>query len=285
MVLLLPMKEGNGEVDKTCFTTVANKPYHKYIPWYVYFIRRSYPQAYIKIFLNETIDSNIMEMLYLLPSPNVMVYENYFAGFQCDNADNIKCMRWLNNCPDLMDFEYIHIGDVDMGICQENPTIFEQHAEHCNMTGLPYSNFVRPVAPKNRFCGVHVIKTKEWFDLIAPSILKHKEIILKHGKWPCANPIGLNEQLLYQIIHESIGIPPTDLRATYDQCIKSFNHHGVHIRLVEHRGAKFLKTIKGFLNFKEQLITLPKDEKFQELLKLSPSIGKYFVEITKCLME
>lgn len=272
-------------MDKTCFTTVANKPYHKYIPWYIYFIQQSYPQSHIKIFLNDSIDPAIMEMIRLFPSDVIMIYEYCFAGFQCNDADNIKCMRWLNDHPDLMEFDYIHIGDVDMGICHESPTIFEQHAEHCNMTGLPYSNFVRPQPPKNRFCGVHVIKTEEWFGLISLSILKHKELILKHGKWPCANPIGLNEQLLYQIICESIGKPPPDLRATYDRCIKSFNHHGVHIRLVEHRGAKFLKSIEGFLNFRDQLVALPQDDKFQTLLQLSPQIGRYFVEVSKCLME
>ena len=270
---------------KNCFTTVANKPYHKYIPWYVYFIQQSYPQSHIMLFLNEFLDTSIKNMLHLFDLTKMNIFENYFGGYQCNNADNIKCMRWLNLHPKFMDFEYIHIGDIDIGICAEDPNLFEQHAEHCNMTGLPYSNFVRPQPPKNRFCGVHVIKTQEWFDMISMSILKYKEQILKHGKWPCANPIGLNEQLLYQIIYESIGPPPSDLKTTYDQCIKSFNHHGVHIRLVEHRGAKFLKTIKGFLNFKEQLIVLPQDDKFRQLCELSPSIGKYFIEVSKCLRE
>ncbi len=256
--------------NKMCFLTVANKSYQQYVPWFLYFLNRAYPQAHKLVLLDETTETNIQQMINLL-SGNFEVRENAFQEYIKTDANTIKCLRWLTYEPSFDQYDCMSIGDVDMAIYKESPSYMDQHLAHCNEMGIPYSNFIRPSRPR-RVCGVHIIKPREWFAAIKPTIDKYRPM-LKSGNIRLS-PEGFNEQLLLQMIIESkLGEPPPNLSETYWPSLVSSNHHGTHIRLAEHGGIPGLQRAKGYETHKSEILSAVKTPLFQQLSEMSPWIG------------
>jgi len=255
---------------KMCFMTVANRSYQQYVPWFLYFLNRAYPDAQKLILLDEALEKNVQQMVNLL-SGNFEVRENAFKEYTQTDANTIKCLRWLTYEPSFDQYDCMSIGDVDMAIYKETPTYMDQHIAHCDKMKIPYSNFVRPSKPR-RVCGVHVIKPREWFTSINPMIDKYRPM-LKSGNIHLS-PEGFNEQLLLRMIVESdLGEPPSNLSETYWPSLATSNHHGTHIRLAEHGGIAGLQKAKGYLDHKAEILDAVETPLFKQLSARSPYIG------------
>ncbi len=255
-------------MNDICFVAVANQQYQIYIPWYLYFLSRSYPNSTALIYLSESLDNNIKKAINLI-NYNYQIKENHFREFNCNDPNTIKCLRWLNTDKNIMQFDYAHIGDIDLGICEECPSLLEQHKKHCNIIKLPYSNFVRQQLPL-RLSGVHFIKTNEWFDIIMEQIVLYTDKLRK-GHISISNSIGINEQFLFNMISESkLGRPPRDITKLYYECVNQSHHHGIHIRLVEASGPKALAKAINYQDYKKQISFLLDDEIFNKLSILFP---------------
>ena len=230
-----------SDESRMCFVTVANKLYQKYIPWFLYFLNRAYPKAHKLVLLDGIIEDDIKPMLALV-SGNHEVRERSFLDYKTTDANTIKCLRWLVFEQAFEQYDCMAIGDVDMAIYAENPSYMDQHLAHCDLLGIPYSNFVRPTKPR-RMGGIHVIKPMEWFSKLNLIMEKYR-LMFKEGRvhFP---PEGFNEQLLLKMIVESeLGEPPDNLFDTYWSSLVSSNHHGTHIRLAEHSGIRGLQGAK-----------------------------------------
>jgi hypothetical protein len=261
-----------ADESRMCFMTVANKPYQKYIPWFLYFLNRAYPKAHKLILLDENLMDNIRQMLTLL-SGNFEIRERAFPEYTHTDANTIKCLRWLVYEPSFDQYDCMSIGDVDMAIYREIPSYMDQHLAHCNELGIPYSNFIRPLqAGPRRLGGIHVIKPKEWFEAIRPLINKYRSR-LKDGSIDFPEQ-GFNEQLLLRIIIESdLGEPPGNLSDTYWPSLATSNHHGTHIRLAECGGIKGLQGARGYRIHKPEILAAVQTPLFYQLSVLSPKIG------------
>lgn len=258
--------------SRMCFMTVANKPYQQYVPWFLYFLNRAYPDAHKLVLLDQAMMPKIKEMVSLL-SGNFEIRENAFPEYSQTDANTIKCLRWLFFEPDFNNYDCMSIGDVDMAIYKESPSYMEQHLAHCGLMGIPYSNFIRPpAAGPRRVCGIHVVKPREWFQAIGPLIAKYRPL-LKSGQIALPEH-GFNEQLLLKmIIESSLGEPPTDLSETYWPSLVTSNHHGTHIRLAEHGGIAGLQCARNYRYHKSEILSAVRTQLFQELCNLSPVIG------------
>lgn len=259
--------------SKMCFVTVANKPYQQYVPWFLYFLNRAYPDAHKLVLLDQPMLPAIKDMISLL-SGNFEVRENAFPEYDTTDANAIKCLRWLFFEPDFNDYDCMSIGDVDMATYKESPSYMAQHLAHCQAMGIPYSNFVRPpTAGPRRVCGIHVVQPREWFDAIGPMIDKYRPL-LKKGQIRLPEH-GFNEQLLLKMIIESrLGEPPPDLSDTYWPSLVTSNHHGTHIRLAEHGGIVGLQGARNYRYHKREILTAVKTQLFQQLSDMSPNIGR-----------
>lgn len=260
--------------------TVANRPYQKYVPWFLYFLNRAYPEAHKLVLLDEEICGGIRPMLSLL-SGNFEVRERSFGEYSKTDANTIKCLRWLVFEESFEQYDCMSIGDVDMAIYRENPSYMDQHLGHCDSLGIPYSNFMRPPAagPK-RVGGIHVFKPREWFGAIRPLMDKYRSRLV-HGDIRLPDH-GLNEQLLLKMIIESdLGEPPVNLSETYWPSLVSSNHHGTHIRLAEYHGIPALKGAKGYRVHKQEILTAVQTPLFEQLSVLSPNIGRTLGIIAK----
>jgi len=250
--------------------SVANDPYQKYIPWYLYFLNRAYPEARKIVMVDRQLKQNVKDMMNLL-SGNFRVIENAFPEYLLTSGKQIKCLRWLTFLEEFNEFKCLSIGDIDMAIYREEPSYMDQHLNHCKKTGLPYSNFIRPTAPR-RVCGIHVVQPKEWFDIMRPIMCKYRAL-LKNGSIDLPSQ-GFNEQLLLKMIEESsLGTPPPNLSESYWSSLVTSNHHGTHIRLAEHQGIRGLSFANNYQYHKDQIIESVKTQKFQRLSAMSPDIG------------
>lgn len=267
------MEKYMSEDRNMCFVTVANKPYQKYVPWFIYFLNRAYPESHKLILLDEKITDNVRGMLRVLHG-NYEVREQAFPEYSETDANTIKCLRWLFYESSFDRYDCMSIGDVDMAIYKESPSYMEQHLSHCEQTGLPYSNFVRPAkAGPHRVGGINVIKPREWFAAVGEIIKKYR-IKLKQGSIKLPDH-GFNEQLLLRIIVESeLGKPPPNLSSTYWSSLVSSNHHGTHVRLAEHGGINGLKGANGYLLHKPEVLSAVRTPLFKQLSQMSPEIGR-----------
>ena len=267
-----------ADENKMCFMTVANKPYQKYIPWFLYFLNRAYPKAHKLILLDENLMGNIRQMLTLL-SGNFEIREQAFSEYDHTDANTIKCLRWLVYDPSFEQYDCMSIGDVDMAIYAETPSYMDQHLAHCHKLEIPYSNFIRPPqAGPRRMGGIHVIKPREWFGAMCPLIDKYRPM-LKTGLIHLPEQ-GFNEQLLLQMIVESdLGEPPVNLSDTYWPSLATSNHHGTHIRLAECGGIKGLQGARGYRIHKPEILAAVETPLFKQLLAMSPQIGKMLLSI------
>ncbi len=270
-------------MDKICFITIANKQYQIYLPWYLYFLGQSYPNSTALIYLSESLDNNIRKAIDLIQY-DYKIKENCFQDFHCNNPNVIKCLRWLNIDEDIMQFDYAHIGDIDLGICKEEPSLLEQHKKHCNITKLPYSNFVRPQLPP-RLSGVHFIKIDEWFDAMMDQIVIYRDRLEK-GQVCLPNPVGVNEQFLFNMITDSkLGKPHESITKSYYQCVNKSHHHGIHIRLIEISGVQAIAREVGCVCYKEQILLMANDQVFHKLATLFPHKSRYLKSVIKFMEE
>jgi len=210
-----------------CISTVVNKSYQKYIPLFVYFCLKSYPKYGIRILLTEKLNQkyvNIIRELQKLKG-DFKFYEECFIGYS-KIGQQLKTLRWLIDKDYFDGYDNVYIGDIDILICKETPSLEEQHLNNCKILELPYSNIVRK-SDKKRLSGLHFMKKEEYYNIMY-SIIRKYSLLLKQGK---LKHYG-NEETLYNMIGESnLGFPIGQWRP----------HHGIHIGIWR----------KGFSNISE----------------------------------
>lgn len=266
--------------SRMCFLTVADKAYQKYVPWFLYFLNRAYPNAHKLVLLDEDLADEIKPMIALL-SGNFEIRSRAFTGYTCTNANTIKCLRWLYYDTEFDKYDCMSIGDVDMAIYVENPSYMDQHIAHCNQLQIPYSNFIRPPqSGPRRMGGIHVIQPQKWFTSIRPLISKYLPLLRDNKIY--LETQGFNEQLLLRMITESdLGEPPVNLSETYWRSMVTSNHHGTHIRLAECGGIIGLQGAKGYFHHKQEILAAIETSLFKQLAIMSPQIGIILTSIAK----
>ncbi len=268
--------------SKMCFVTVVNDLYQQYVPWWLYFLNQSYPESHKMVFLDGKITNSIKDILTILPG-NFDIKENAFSGYANVDGRTIQCLRWLIFDPKFELFDCLSIGDVDMAICKESPSYMEQHLSHCELLNIPYSNCIRTNSNPKRMGGIHVVKPKEWFEIMMP-ILNKYILELRDGEFGRkVRKMGadFNERFLLQMILESnLGEIPTNLSDTYWSSLVTSAHHGVHIRLAE-LGISNLQRSMGYSHRKLEFLAACKTPLFEKLAIKSPEIGRILYQVIK----
>ena len=198
-----------------CVAAVVNKPYQRYLPAFVYFCVKSYPEYGVKIFLTEELLPKYKPMLSILKSlGDLDIVENMFAGFPKTNQE-LKTLRWIIK-PEMFDgYDNIYMGDIDILMCKEPQALESQHIKHCEDTGLAYSNSVRPGS--NRLSGLHFIRKDAYYAKMSLITKKYTKKLIEGGLRNIKN-----EVTLYNMVKASgLGFPKVWFRP----------HHGLHLGL------------------------------------------------------
>ena len=141
------------------------------------------------------------------------VIEKSFNEYPNTKSNNKAC-RWLLDSRYLGEFDHVYVGDVDFLILPESPSLLDQHVQHSEFLGLPYSNMIRPydsdrsyipIEQQDRLTGLHFFSTREYFRKMDPIISRYKESLLEPRD-------GSDEKVLYAMATEAFGeLPKADL--------------------------------------------------------------------------
>lgn len=218
---------------KICIITyVVGEKYQEFIPVYIYSITKSYPDYNIIIFCGEELRKNVKESLSLIKEQSKFTIIEDYLSFNVNSLTvRVSSMskRWLLYSEDFENYEYIYIGDIDIFINKETPSLLDQHLIHCETIGLDYSNVVRR-SHYNRVSGLHFVKREPYFSKMLPVIHKYTKLMenneLKY-KYSC-------EYMLYDMLAEAgLGICPRATGKDFaDPSQASFRpDHGVHLAI------------------------------------------------------
>lgn len=271
------------------FYCVCDDQYQEYIPLFIYFVSESYPGSYIEIDLTNRLNEQIAKDIDFFSDKkyNFQINELQFNNSNKNNPDVLKTLRWITHKESFDNCKYLWIGDIDMYICRESPSLLSQHIKHMDFLGVPYSNFLRPRQPL-RMSGIHIVRCEQWFNAIDKHIPLYHNMTNNINKEQC-NIIGLNEQILYKLICETFGDPEKAHYAydnhysydTYNSLIES-QFHGVHIRAVEHRGKTGFTEGRNYHKYIDQLLKLMDNTLFNKLIENNAKMQHVFRQINGC---
>jgi len=255
------------------FTFYVFNNYTKYIPFCVYGIFKSYPNSHIKIFVDSKLKQNEKESLKLFNTDNLEIKENYKLPNEIKGnmkGGNLKAARWIIPYEEFKDFQYVYVGDIDMLICEENPSLLESHINHMNKTGLLFSNGIRKNS--TRLTGLHFFETEPYFNKMNKLIEKclSDENYLYNLTKDCER----NEHFLYKIVEMCIGFGDVKERITDGGDLYYRPHHGAHIGLFRVNDKEVWKRTELIPNYLEDGIfnKILNTVKVNEIIKLKTFI-------------
>lgn len=231
------------------FVTYVFGDYYRYIPYYIFGINHSYPEHRIRVFTDRPLTEKEKHVLYPMQSYELRVFNirldrNYIRG------GNGRAFRWLIPWEEMKDLSYSYIGDVDMMIGREDPTLLESHKRHMRDTGLPFSNGIRREG--RRMSGLHFIDVKPYYDKVGPvieSYLKDKEKLAEALK-----KCDRNEHFLYNMIKSVFSLNGMEAKITDGGELYYRPHHGLHLGLLRSGTPEKIELIPKYIDSLKRLL-------------------------------
>jgi len=247
---------------KTLFATYVcgSDTYYEYVPYYVYSVLLTQPEAFVRIYSGSTLPDNVKKALKTIGDTRFEIVENFnllkpVAGIS--DVRIIKATRWLLGAEHFKGYDCGYIGDVDFLIYKEAQTITNYHLQVCERTGLPFSNMVRP---DRRLSGLHFIRCKEYFKKMQPVIQDaisnnvSKQLKLLTG-------VIRDEHILYELVREGCG----DVGGILNR-----PHHGVHLGLLRNGELPKSYSKPHYLNFFEfrEIHKIVQNKEVEKVIKI-----------------
>ncbi len=233
--------------EKNCVIAyVFGKVYQNFIPFYVYSMLKVYGNIKVIIYMDRELDKEVLEVVSKFFWGGVEIrYINFdklgLSDMALRNEFVLRAGRWFLIDDDLLDFDNVYVGDVDIFICKEENSLFDEHVRHSNYINLPYSNIVRSIRePRNvrhiigntvrhgikaEFYNSFLFSKRDWYLLSGLHFMRMKKYgpaireaipgIIKEinnsflGKSKIWNKVVINdESILYELIKSAgLGIP------------------------------------------------------------------------------
>ena len=255
--------------SKLCVSIfVSGERYAHYIPFFLFFMQKSYPEYFTLISYRDKLSPQVKESIGLLDKSFFKVNENVFNEYPND-VDTSKTIRWVLVPEEYNDFEYIYITDIDILTIREEPSLFDMHYNQMKNNGLPYSTPMDIPSRGTRLGGLFFFNRKEYLDKTLPVMNGYKYLI-SHDKgvnyfWNKFLNKTDNQLALYKIVTESeLAIPKEH----------SFTYHGLHLGHSRCGGrwkmllGKDRPVAEGdHLEYYEKYLLLSKDPIFCEMLQ------------------
>lgn len=207
------------------FQTLSWGEYENFIPTYVYSVLAAYPEAFVRLIHRERLSAGVREALGLLRaklSDHFEVLENVWphTPFDCG-------MRWLLGGAWWQGFDYGQIGDVDLLIYRETPTLLKFELERARQLGKPFVNNTQIPNLRKMAGYAHFVICRPYFEALRPAqerFIDDVNSLLLRGADPtlpvqvdaagCAYQLcipqasGNDEFILFHLIDQSLGAPP-----------------------------------------------------------------------------
>lgn len=261
-----------------CFASFVFGSYEKYIPYYIYSIGKSYPEAIVKIFIEEKLSDNVQESLKLLNENGFSNFQiidpklpsDYYTEFNFGNGKNQtgKLARWLLDYSYFKDCSYCYIGDVDFIHLPEEIHIVDFHKKNMKQFELPFSNMVRKDEngnPIRRMAGWHFFEPKSYYEKVEPIINKLKNN--SEYRYGYLKDLERNEHFLYELTKEAFNFDDTQLSEMYRPW------HGLHLGITRGNQNVNIETIEvntslSISETKQFLNSFSQDSVFKQIQNL-----------------
>jgi hypothetical protein len=284
---------------KCCFTTVVYDWYQDFIPIYIFSILKSFPQHYVKIFLLEKLSDNNKRSLESLKSlSDQFEVVDEFIDLDWCLIPHKAALRFLLTEEYFNDFKYVYFGDVDMLVYnQYDDEFIDRYVQHCEKTGLPFSNEYNFYENKHRITGLHFIIKEPYFKKMN-QIIKEIRIPREMGSWwnnsfrsQCfhnqADP-SFDEEMLYYMLSKTFdlrlinghyrtnhGWHLGEYRYYYMNDYKSEYHHQQKYMLLANKSYQLMSEINDFNKISHMI----DDELFVDLWNRMTGKAKQVVDI------
>ncbi len=211
-----------------CIACVVDEEYQRFIPLFALSVFRAYPDYVVRVYFTGHLARGVRRALERIRSEgDFTIVDDFFPPYPRD-PQVLKSLRWILYDDVFRKFKYLYLGDIDMFMCREEPDLVEFHAPRCARLGLPYSNAIRPGS--QRLSGLHFIEVAPYFDATL-KVIKRCSEKLRRGELRLRSSGG-NEELLFRMMKDSVGLPPESDRADF---ARSRPHHGIHIGIWRRR--------------------------------------------------
>lgn len=165
---------------------VSGRQYFEYVPFFIYFCKKAYPDYYIYIASGS--QKFPRRMFYvidkLFPNDGTILCEQIMRISNAHDPDTVKTRRWVMWPDRFNEFENIYIGDVDLFLVNETPSLLDRHLAVCEKYNSLYSNTCGIDDPKsrgNRMTGIHFFKTNEYRFRMELVLKKYRKLIAEKG--------------------------------------------------------------------------------------------------------
>jgi hypothetical protein len=199
-----------------CFVGVVDDGYQEYLPLFAYFALEAYPDCELILYhVDPTLRAEVRECVETLRDLGHVDVGPLQYRYDVDDPQSLKSLRWVLYDEDFAGYENVYIGDVDVLIVREEPSLCEVRTRHSEEIERPYSNRVR--TGTKLVAGIsHFIHTHAYFPRVLPRMLQYREEI-------AAGTLRIhNEELLYRLLEETVGLP--------ERRVALNTHHGIHLR-------------------------------------------------------
>lgn len=202
-------------MKELCLVAVVDEGYQEYVPLFVYFALTAYPQYEVIIYLDGTLHPEVAGCLRAIRDLGSFEVRPLSYRYDASDSQSFKSLRWVLYDEEFGAYDNVYIGDVDVLITREEPSLCARRVRHSRTLGLPYSNRVRPGTRK--LIGIaHLVRTHEYFPRLLPLMQRYRAEI-------AAGTLRMhNEELLYRMMEESVGLPDPEASLA--------THHGIHLR-------------------------------------------------------
>jgi hypothetical protein len=243
----------------------GNSIYYEHIPFYIYSLLETQPNAFVRVYINTKLNQNIKDALSVINNRNFEIVEDfslitYNKNSGISESQFYKSIRWLFNSSHFKGFDCGYIGDIDFLIQKENEPIMDAHLEHCKKIGLPFSNGIRPNG--KQMTGLHFFKCREYFEKMNIVIYDAIKNNLKNEINNVKSDNKRNEHILYELVRQGFDFSAIEEQITDRSNLYFRPHHGCH-----------LGTLRVYDNY-EKSATKPhylEDKEFLELYKIVPN--------------
>lgn len=247
-----------------CIAAIANEDYQEYIPLYLYFVLRAYPDYELIVYFDGAMHPQVAACIDSLRDMGCFRIKPIPYAYDRSKPQAIKSFRWLLVDDEFYQYDNVYIGDVDMFLVREGVPLHEVHVRHSREIGLPYSNRVR--SGQRKLTGLHFMRTHEYFDRVLPTMQKYRDAAL-------SGELGIsNEELLYRMMEESVGLP---------RAVGNFvSFHGIHARafsefhdLAFQRAREDFVFHRHFEAYAEDFLAATRTERFEEIRRALATIA------------
>lgn len=260
--------------SKNAFVAYVFGTYEKYIPFYIYFINKNYPNDDILVFSQGKLSSNIKRSISTFN--NYYIHENILLEHKDIGGGGSRVLRYLLPKDYFREYKYVYVGDVDIIILKEKESLFSFHKSQMKDIDLPFSNKVRLLPNGHnakRLTGLHFFEVSPYYDKIeelASRILNDKVFSAKYLK-----NLERDEHTLYKLVMDCFNFDPVELTKTQRPW------HGFHIGVV--KGGKKLTEKQlnenssiSYNQIKFQLFNTLKEKEFINLFSSSFCVELYW---------